>query len=186
MVPKQTNNKKQSLPFVSPFLSPGFQRPQKNLEMDWSMNSPQVSASSLLHITSASEHIPLPYVLSHNKSSNSKSKTESTAPSVLSYSEEQPAISYNWDGAHHALSIFGSENTLAKDSEMIYDSLKKLRSFVKLHLNPTERELTPVVKNLWKLIDTIYTTKWNTLTFNKEKNPTIRKCIGDRIMPYYM
>ena len=37
-----------------------------------------------------------------------------------------------------------------------------------------------------RLIDTIYAAKWDTLTFNKEKNLTIRKCIGDRIMPYYM
>ena len=147
--------------------------------MDWSMDPPQAPASPSLCVTPASKHIPLPHVPSHNKGSNGKKRAESTAPSVLSYGEGQPAISRNWDGAHHVLSIFRSEDTLAKDSEMIYDSLKRLRSFVKHHLNPTERELTPVVEELWRLIDTIYTAKWDTLTFSKEKNLTIRKCIGD-------
>ena len=179
MAPKQTNNKKQLLPFVSPFLSPGFQRPQEDLDMDWSMDPPQAPASPSLCVTPASKHVPLPHVPSHNKGSNGKKRAESTAPSVLSYGEGQPAISRNWDGAHHVLSIFRSEDTLAKDSEMIYDSLKRLRSFVKHHPNPTERELTPVVEELWRLIDTIYTAKWDTLTFSKEKNLTIRKCIGD-------
>ena len=186
MAPKQTNNKKQLLPFVSPFLSPGFQRPQEDLGIDWSMDPAQAPALPSLRVTPASEHIPSPHVPLHNKGSNSKNRVESTVPLVLSYSEGQPAISCNWDGAHHALSIFRSEDTLAKYSEMIYDSLMRLRSFVKHHPNPTERELIPVVEKLWRLIDTIYTAKWNTLTFNKEKNLTIRKCVGDRIMPYYM
>ena len=179
MAPKQTNNKKQSLPFVSPFLSPGFQRPQEDLDMDWSMDPPQAPASPSLRVTPASEHIPSPHVPSHNKGSNGKNRADSTAPSVLSYDEGQPAISGNWDGSHHVLSIFGSENTLAKDSEMIYDFLTRMRSFIKHHLNPTEREITPVVEKLWRLIDTIYTAKWDTVPFSKDKNLTIRKCVGD-------
>ena len=49
-----------------------------------------------------------------------------------------------------------------------------------------ERELSPIVKMLWKLFDTIYSVKCDTLIFNKEKNLTIRKCVGEYIMPYYM
>ena len=185
MAPKQTNNKKQSLPFVSPFLSPGFQRPQEDLDMDWSMDPPQAPASPSLCVTPASEHVPSPHVPSHNKGSNGKNRADSTAPSVLSYGEGQPAISSNWDGSHHALSIFGSENTLTKDSEMIYNSLTRMRSFIKHHPNPMEKEITPVVEKLWRLINTIYTANWDTVSFSKDKNLTIRKCIGDRIMPYY-
>jgi len=186
MAPKQTNNKKQSLPFVSPLLSPGFQRPQEDLNMDWSIDPLQAPASPTLCVTPASEHIPSPHVPSHNKGSNGKNRADSTAPSVLSYGKGQPAISGNWDGSHYALSIFGSEDTLTKDSEMIYDSLTRMRSFIKHHLNPTEREVTPVVEKLWRLIDTIYAAKWDTVPFSKDKNLTIRKCIGDQIMPYYM
>ena len=72
MKPKQSNNKKQLLPFVSPFLSPGFQRPQEDSEMDWSMDTPQAPASPLPHVPPASEHIPLPHVPLHNMGSNGK------------------------------------------------------------------------------------------------------------------
>ena len=189
MAPKQTNNKKQSLPFISPFLSPGFQRPQENSDMDWSIDPPQAPASPSLRVAPASEHVPLPHVPSHNKDSNGKNRAEPTTPLVLNYGEEQPAISHNWNRAHHALSIFRIENTLAKDSEMMHDSIMRLRSFIKHHpvdKSPMKRELSPIVKMLWKLFNTIYSAKWDTLIFNKEKNLTIRKCIGECIMPYYM
>jgi len=185
MAPKQANNKKQSLPFVSPFLNPGFQRPQEDLDMDWSMDSPQALASPSLHVTSASEHVPSPHVPLHNKGPNDKDRAASTVSSVLSYGEGQPAISSNWDGSHHALSIFGSEDTLEKDSKMIHNSLSRMRSFIKYHPNPTEREVKPVVEKLWRLIDIIYTANWDTVPFSKDKNLTIRKCVRDRIMPYY-
>ena len=188
MAPKQTNNKKQSLPFVSPFLSPGFQRLQEDSDMNWSIDPPQAPALPSLCIASASEHVTSPHVPSHNKDSNGKNRAESTAPLVLNYGEGQPAISRNWDKAHHALSIFRTEDTLAKDSEMMFDSIVRLRSFIKHHpvdKSPMERELVSVVKFLWKLFNTIYSAKWDTLIFNKEKNLTIRKCVGEHIMPYY-
>ena len=139
------------------------------------MDPPQAPASPSLRVAPASKHVPSPHVPSHNKDSNGKNRAESTVPLVLNYGEGQPAISCNWDGAHHALSIFGTENTLAKDSKMMYDSIMRLRSFIKHH--PMERELSPVVEMLWKLFDTIYSAKWDTLIFNKEKNLTIRKCV---------
>jgi len=145
-------------------------------------------ASPSLCVAPASEHIPSPHIPSHNKDSNGKNRAESTVPLVLNYSEGQLAISRNWDGEHHALSIFRTEDTLAKDSEMMFDSIVRLRSFIKhypVDKSPMERELVPVVEFLWKLFDTIYSAKWDTLIFNKEKNLTIRKCIGECIMPYY-
>ena len=95
MAPKQTNNKKQSLPFVSPFLSPGFQRPQEDSDVDWSMDPSQAPTSPSLHVAPASEHVPSPHVPSHNKDSNSKNRAEPTMSLVLNYSEGQPAISHN-------------------------------------------------------------------------------------------
>jgi len=88
MAPKQTNNKKQSLIFVNPLLSPGFQRPQEDSDMDWSMDPPQAPVSLTPCVTPASEHVPLPHVPPQNKGSNSKNRAASTAPSVLSYGEE--------------------------------------------------------------------------------------------------
>jgi len=147
--------------------------------MDWSMDPPQAPASLMPCVTPASEHVLLPHVPPQNKGSNGKNRAASTVPSVLSYGEEQLAISSNWDGSHHTLSIFGSEDTFAKDSEMIYDFLSRMRSFIKHYLNPMEREVTPVVKKLWRLIDTIYAAKWDIVPFSKDKNLTIRKCVGD-------
>ena len=185
MASKHTNNKKQSLPFVSPFLCPGFLGPQEDTDMDWSMDPPQAPASSTPRVTPASEYIPSPHVPSKNKGSNGKNRAASTAPSVLDYGEEQLAISSNWDGSHHALSVFRTEKSLDKDSEMIYNSLSRMRSFIKHHPNPTEREVTVVVEKLWGLIDIIYAAKWDSVPFNKDKNMTIRKCVGDHIVPYY-
>ena len=70
----------------------------------------------------------------------------------------------------------------------MFYSLERLRKYIKYNPadgGPTKRELEPIVEYLWKLIDTTYAAKWDTLVFNKEKNLTIRKCIEDRIIPYY-
>ena len=85
------------------------------------------------------------------------------------------------------LSIFRIEDTILKDAEMIFESIRRIRTYIKHH--PVDkalgREFILVVKYLWKLINTIYTTKWDSLIFNKEKILTIRKCVGECIMPLY-
>jgi len=188
MKPKQSNNKKQLLPFVSPFLSPGFQRPQEDSEMDWSMDTPQAPASPLLHVPPASEHTPSSHAPLHNMGSNGKNRAESAAPSVLDYGKGQPVVASAWDGAHHALSIFGMGDMVIKDSESMFKSIRRMRNYIKHHLADKVtigREFTPVVKQLWKLFDNIYAAKWDSLIFNREKTLTIRKCVGERIVPFY-
>ena len=189
MKPKQSNNKKQLSPLISPFLSPSFQRPQENSEMDWSMDTPQASASPLLHISPASEHVPLPHVPLHNMGSNSKNRTESAEPSVLDYGEGQLVVASAWDGAHHALSIFGMGDMVLKDTESMYEFIRRMRNYIKHH--PVNKvtignEFTPVVKQLWKLFDNIYVAKWVPLIFNREKTLTIRKYIGECIVSFYV
>ena len=120
--------------------------------------------------------------------SNGKNRTESAASSVLDYGEGQPLIASSWDGAHHALSIFRTEDTIFKDAEMIYDSIRRLRNYIKHHpvdKAPPKGEFVPVVEYLWKLIDTIYAAKWDSLIFDKKKTLTIRKCVREHIVPYY-
>ena len=71
---------------------------------------------------------------------------------------------------------------------MIFNSIRRLRFYIKHHpvdKAPPKGEFVPVVEYLWKLIDTIYTTKWDSLIFNKEKTLTIRKCVREHIVPYY-
>ena len=70
----------------------------------------------------------------------------------------------------------------------MFYSLERLRKYIKYNPadgGPTKRELEPIVEYLWKLIDITYTAKWDILVFNKKKNLTIRKCVEDRIIPYY-
>ena len=147
------------------------------------MDTPQAPTSPFLHVPPASEHVPL-----HNKSSNGKNRTESAVLSVLDYGEGQLAITSSWDGAHHALSIFGIEDTTLKDAESMFESIKRIRSYIKYHSvdkGILEREFILIVKQLWKLINNIYVAKWNVLIFDKEKTLTINKCVGECIMPYY-
>jgi len=123
--------------------------------MDWSMDTPQASASSSLHVLSS--HVPL-----YNMDSNGKNRAESTASFILNYSEGQLLITSSWDGAHQALSIFRTEDTIFKDTEMIFNSIRRLRSYIKHYLVdkvPPKGEFVPVVEYLWKLINTIYATK---------------------------
>ena len=114
------------------------------------MDPPQTSASPSLHIALASEYIPSPHILLHNKGSNGKNRAESTALSILDYSEGQLAIASLWDGAHHMLFIFRMEDTILKDAEMIFESIRRIRTYIKHH--PVDkapgREFVLVVKYL--------------------------------------
>ena len=92
MKSKQTNNTKLLLSFISLFLSPGLQRPQKDSDMDWSTDIPVAFALPSLRVPLASEHMSSPHVLLHNMGSNSKNRVESAAFSLLDYSESQLAI----------------------------------------------------------------------------------------------
>ena len=86
---KQTNSKKLLSPFVSPFLSPGLQRPQNDLFMDWSTDIPDTSALSLLHVSSVREHVLSPHNPLHNTGSSGKNRAKSgdSAPTLLNYSD---------------------------------------------------------------------------------------------------
>jgi len=94
MKSKQSNNKKTSLPFVSPFLSSGFQRPQNDSSMDWSMDIPTTPASSLPCVPLAREHMLSPHVPLPNTGSSGKNRVESnnSGPSLLDYGNNQPVI----------------------------------------------------------------------------------------------
>ena len=84
---KQTNNMKPLSPFVSLFLSPGLQRPQEDLAIDWSTDIPESPVSPSLHIPLASEHVLLPHDLLHNTGSNGKNRAESATSFLLYYGE---------------------------------------------------------------------------------------------------
>ena len=83
--------------------------------------------------------------------SNGKIRAESAASSILDYNEGQPSITSSWDRAHQALSIFGTENTIFKDVEMIFNSIRRLRFYIKhypVDKVPPKGEFVPVIKYL--------------------------------------
>ena len=118
--------------------------------MDWSMDPSQTPTLPSPCFAPASEHVLLPHVPLHNKGSNGKNRTESTVLSVLDYGERQLAIKRSWDGAHHTLSIFRMEDTILKDTEMIFKSIRRIRTYIKHH--PADkapgRVFVPVVEYL--------------------------------------
>ena len=121
------------LPFVSPFLSLSLQRPQEDSAIDWSADIPEASALLSPYVPLASEHVSSPHVLLHNTGSNSKNRAEFATPSLLDYGKGQLVITSSWDGAYQALSIFGTEDTQSKDSEMILKYIKRIRTYIKHH-----------------------------------------------------
>jgi len=86
------------------------------------------------------------------------------------------------------VSIFGTKKTWSEDAANIHKSIKRIGSYIKNHLadkNLPSGDFIPVVKSLWKLIETIYTLKWDVLTFEKEASLTIQKCVRESIMLFY-
>ena len=115
-------------------------------------------------------------------------ESSDSVPILLDYSDNQLAITSSWDGAFHAVSIFGTEKTWSKDAANIHESIKRIGSYIKNHLsdkNLLSGDFIPVVKSLWKLIETIYISKWDVLTFEKEASLTIQKYVGESIILFY-
>ena len=158
--------------------------------MDWSTDILDTSALSLLYVSPAREHMSSSHDPLHNTGSSGKNKAESgdSAPTLLNYSDNQPVIASSWDGVFYAVFIFGTEKTWSKDVTNIHESIKRIDSYIKNY--PADKNLPSgdfilVVKSFWKLIETIYASKWNILTFEKEVSLTIWKCVRESIMPFY-
>jgi len=97
-------------------------------------------------------------------------------------------IASSWDGAFHVVSIFRTEKTWSDNAANIHESIKRIDFYIKSHLvdkNPPSGDFIPVVKSFWKLIEMIYTSKWDVLTFEKEASLTIWKYVRESIMLFY-
>ena len=190
MKSKQSNSKKTLSPFISPFLSPGFQRSQDDSSMDWSVNIPTTPVSPSSYVSSAGEYISLPHVPLSNIGLSSKNRAESddSGPFLLDYSNNQLVIASSWDGPFHMVSIFRTKNSGSEDTANILESIEQIGLYISNHpadKKPPVGEFVLVVKSLWKLIETIYTSKWDLLIFDKEASLTIQKSVRDRIVPIY-
>ena len=167
MKSKQSNSKKTLSPFISPFLSPSFQRPQDDSSMDWSVNIPTTLVSSSSYVFSAGEYMSLPHVPLSNIGLSSKNRVESdnSGSFLLDYSNNQLVIASSfssWDGPFHVVSIFRTKNSGSEDTANILESIEQIGLYISNHpvnKKPPVGEFVPVIKSLWKLIETIYTLK---------------------------
>jgi len=100
------------------FAKPGLQGHRDKSSMDWSKNIPEVQSPPIPHVSPAGENMSSPRALLYNMDVKGKRKTDSinSGPSVLNYSRNQPSLPSSWDGAHHTLSIFGTDETSEIDA----------------------------------------------------------------------
>ena len=146
--------------------------------MDWSTHDTPFSPAP--HASSASEHVASPQVPLANRDPSERSRAEHPSPFVLNYGNNQLSIATSWDGAHHALSIFGTQETSAIDAANITQSISRMIDYFK-H-NPAG-EFVEVIKALWGLIAMIYTSRWDLLPI---EDKSIHKLVGEKIVPGYI
>ena len=60
------------------------------------------------------------------------------SPSVLNYGGNQPAIPSSWEGAHHALSIFGTDPTAEIDAKNMAQSISRIINYIRN--NPADKK----------------------------------------------
>ena len=101
------------------FKSPGSQVPEDDSLMDWSADIPEDKSTPTPHASPAEKNMPSPHVPLPNRDAKGKKRAEpvNSDPSVLNYSGNQLAILSSWEGAHHALSIFGTHLTAEIDTK---------------------------------------------------------------------
>jgi len=123
------------------FCNPSHSSSRDYLSMDWSEDIPEAQSSPTPRTSPAGKHMLSPQVPLSNRDSIERSRVESnnSGPSVLNYGNNQPSIASSWDGAHHALSIFGTQETTAIDATNITQSISRMIDYFK-H-NPADEKL---------------------------------------------
>ena len=93
------------------FVQPGQQVLRDDSLMDWSEDIHEVQTSPTPCVPPVRENVSSPHAPLHNRDAKGKGRTDSndSGPSLLNYGRIQLVIPSSWDGAYHALSIFGTE-----------------------------------------------------------------------------
>jgi len=107
------------------FVNPGSQVPRDDSSMDWSKDIPEVQSMPTPRVSPAGRNMPSPHAPLLNRDAKGKGRTDlvDSGPSVLNYGGNQPAIPSSWEGAHHALSIFGTDQTAEIDAKNMAQSI---------------------------------------------------------------
>jgi len=174
---------------VSFFMKPRLQVPRDESSMDWSEDTPEVQSSPIPRVFPAEENVSSPRALLHNRDAKGKRRTDSidSGPSLLNYGENQPSIPSSWDGAHHALSIFRTDETSEIDAINMAQSISRIIDYIKNNLIDKKlpaREFEQVTKGFWNLISAIYSSRWDLLSVEDGKN--FCTLVGKKILNNYI
>jgi len=171
------------------FMKPKLQEPGDELSMDWSEDIPEVQSSSTLHISPAGENVSSPHAPLYNRDVRGKRRAEpiDSSPSLLNYDGKQPSILSSWNGVHHALSIFRTDETSKIDAINMAQLISRIINYIKS--SPADKKLPvkdfkQVTKGFWSLITAIYSSRWDLLPVEDSK--TFRNLVGKRILNSYM
>ena len=124
----------------------------------------------------------------YNRDAKGKRRTNpiDSDPSLLNYSGIQPAMPSSWDGAHHALSVFGTDETNKVDAINMAKSISRIVEYIKNNpadKKPPAREFEQVTKGFWNLITAVYSSKWDLLPCEDGKN--FHALVGEKILNNY-
>ena len=118
------------------FVKSRLQESRNESSMDWNKDIPEVQFSPISCVSPAGENMLLPCALLHNRNVKEKRRTESidSGPSLLNYGGKQPSIPSSWDGAHHTLSIFRTDETSEIDAINMAQSISRIIDYIKSSL----------------------------------------------------
>jgi len=171
------------------FMKPGLQGHRDESSMDWSEDIPEVQSPPTPYVSPAGENVSSPHALLYNRDVKGKRRTDSidSGPLVLNYGGNQPLLPSSWDGAHHTLSIFGTDETSEIDAINMARSISRIVDYIKN--NPADkkspaREFKQVTKGFWNLIQAIYSSRWDLLPVEDGKN--FCTLVGKKILNNYV
>jgi len=170
------------------FTKPGSQVPRNESSMDWSEDTPEVQLMPIPRVSPAGRNVLSPCAPLHNRDVKGQGRMDSinSDPSLLNYGENQPLIPSSWDGAHHALSIFGTDQTPEIDARNMAQSITRIIDYIKNNpadKKPPAKEFEHITKGFWNLITAIYSSRWDLLPV--EDGKTFRALVGKKILNNY-
>ena len=107
------------------FRNPRSQVSRDDLSIDWSEDIPEVQSTPTPRVSPAERNVPSPRAPLPNRDAKGKKRVDpvDSSPLVLNYGGNQPAILSSWEGAHHTLSIFGTDPTAEIDAKNMAQSI---------------------------------------------------------------
>jgi len=171
------------------FVNPGSQVPRDNSSMDWSEDIPEVQSMPTPRVSPVGRNVSSPRAPLLNRDAKGKGRTDSidSGPSVLNYGRNQLVILSSWEGAHHALSIFGTDQTAEIDAKNMAQSITRIINYIRNNLADKKapaREFEHVAKGFWSLIQAIYSSRWDLLPIEDGKN--FHDLVGGKILNNYV